>query len=153
MLERLWKYGEDNGWVMGQGRLEGADTIMNPSMISTLAQLIYRLGGADNSSRHIPTFWGVKRDSDSFYVNRLTALHLVLRREAYGYLGLQAQRTAKVLAETWPTNPLMVLVANNQCKAGKLAASIQVPPGVHSDTEYVYERIFVLGRLGLTQSI
>ncbi len=51
MLERMWEYGASNNWVMGST----LHSVMNPNMISLLAQAIHKLGGADHYiSRQIP---------------------------------------------------------------------------------------------------
>lgn len=147
MAERLWDYGMERGWKMGDGRHHGADTLMNPAMLSTLAQMIYRLGGEDNSARHVPTIWHVTTEEGQFYRNRLTAVHLTLREELYESIGLQARTVVNRLVELWPDNPLYRLAAGDTCTALDRVLDSATPSGVHSEEEYVYEKAFVLGRL------
>lgn len=150
MLERLWEYGEENFWRMGDGRLKGADTIMNSAMISTLAEMIYQLGGENHFiSRNLPVVWSVTEEDGQFYINRLTALHLILRREAYGDLSAQAEAVLQTLAETWSDNPLFLYAAGYKSSAlHRLNKGWEwIPGGVHSAHEYMYEWTFVAGRL------
>lgn len=154
ILYRLWDYGVENNWVMGDGRLNGADTIMNTAMISTLAQMIYKLDGRDLQtnlfsnivSRHLPVTWSV---SDKPFVNRLSAMHILLRQELFGSVGFTAKATTRTLVEMYPDNPLFLLSNGNVCSAIHYANMDNfTASGVHGDgKEYVYERIFVLGRL------
>lgn len=144
MLERLWRYGVKHGWRMGKGRWFGADTVMNTAMISTLAQMIYRLGGENHwIARRLPTFWSVK---DEHYKNRLTALHLGLRREVFGPLGWYARDTVLELAELFPDNPLFLWAAGHRYKYVLDKGIEYRPSGIHSPDEYVYEWIFVNGQ-------
>lgn len=139
LLERMWDYGVRHFWRMGRGRYWGADTIMNPAMISTLAQMIYVLGGKNHwVARRLPTWWSVTQKPGQFYVNRLTAIHLILRREIYGQLGWQAQLTTWDLANTWKDNPLFQLAAGQ-----KIRKPGGIPSGVHSPEEYPIEWEFV----------
>lgn len=147
MANRLWAYGQSHFWRMGEGRLGGADTVMNPAMISTLAQMIYRMGGRSHKERLLPVIWSMTTEPGQLYRNRLVALHLGLRRELYGNVGLQADRVLGQLRQTWPDNPLFAWAAGNTCNALGLATNGTIPSGVHNSDEYVYEKIFVLGRL------
>jgi hypothetical protein len=146
MLERLWEYGITHQWVMGSGRHLGIDTLMNPAMISTLAQMIYELGGENHwVSRSLPTVWGVKHDSAFYYVNRLTAMHLELRRRVFGDLSGSSERVLDELHKQWPDNPLFAYAAGWRCKARRLARRPGIPGGVHKDSEYIFEQAFVEG--------
>ena len=150
MLERLWEYGENNFWRMGDGRLKGADTVMNSAMISTLAQMIYALGGENRFiSRNLPVVWSTTTEDGQFYVNRLTALHLLLRKEAYGELSVQAEAVLDTLVNKWPSNPLFLYAAGYKSKAVRVLnlGWEDVPTGTHSTHEYIYEWTFVAGRL------
>ena len=56
MLNRIWDYGFSNFWKMGDG--DASRVMFTPIMISTLAQMIYRLGGENhNIARNIGTAW------------------------------------------------------------------------------------------------
>jgi hypothetical protein len=147
MLERLWEFGEANFWRMGEGRLAGADTVMNSSMISTLAQMILVLGGEDHFiSRNLPVSWSVFEEP---FKNRLTAIHLMLRQEAFGDLGSQAESVLRELAEKYHDNPLFLAAAGLTNSAVVILNKgwEVIPSGTHSPKEYPYEWTFVAGRL------
>lgn len=143
MLERMWDYGVNHLWVMGEGRLAGADTVMNAAMISTLAEMIYQLGGENHAiSRNLPVIWDVK-ENESLYVNRLTALHLGLRKQVYGNIGRQAEQTLQKLVELWPDNPLFRWAIGDICGARHYLTLNKIPSGVHNPDEYIFEKAFV----------
>jgi hypothetical protein len=57
MAERLWAFGESRDWKMGDSdnTVEGISRIYYPpSSQSTLAELIYQLGGANHTVRKLP---------------------------------------------------------------------------------------------------
>jgi len=145
MLERLWDYGSANAWRMGSGRLFGADTLMNPKMISTLAQMIHRLGGDNHKARLVPALWSVVHDQPKYYVNRLSALHIELRRRVYGHTSKNGQNALLEMHRTWPKNPLFAWAYGHACEARDLANLVTIPTGIHNDDEYIYERAFVQG--------
>lgn len=107
--EALYQYGESHNWIMGEGNFpDGFDrVIMSPAMISTLAQIIYELGGTDrNISRRLPTVWTVPEPG---FQQHLTALHLVLRREVYGSISPNARHVLGELYYDSPNNPLFAV--------------------------------------------
>lgn len=87
--------------------------------------------------------WGVK---DMPFKNRLTALHLGLRREAWGKLGWDAQFTLDKLAQNHPDNPLMLWAAGYGYDRALANSENTVPSGTHSDEEWPIERAFVKHR-------
>lgn len=142
LLERMWRYGVTHFWRMGRGRWFGADTLMNTAMISTLAQMIYQLGGKNHwIARRLPTWWSVTADPDKYYVNRLTALHLMLRKRVWGRLGAQANHVTQALYHKWPTNAMFCAAAG---KYGLARFELQEnrPQGIHSQEEYPIEAEF-----------
>ncbi len=119
---------------------------MNPAMISTLAQMIYTMGGEDHGFlRHVPAVWGVVLEQPRYYVNRLTALHIELRRRAFGKSSQNALRTVKELHRTFPENPLFSWAYGHICESYELSQNGKIPLGIHNDDEYIYERAFIQG--------
>jgi len=98
----LWEYGKANSWVMGEGRLGGADTYFSPLYQGTLAQLIFRLGGFDDDRRHLP--W-TATSCDGF-VCGLGTVHLFLRAQLYGSLPQTAYLFLEDAMRKQPMNPL-----------------------------------------------
>ena len=108
VLERIWDYGERRSWFMGDGRLGGFDTLLVPTHISTLAQLIYRLGGEDRTSwRLLPVSFS--SDCEGFKCH-IRALHIALRHEAYGETGYLTQRTMFSILQRNPGRPLLAVI-------------------------------------------
>jgi len=150
LLERLWDYGYAHAWKMGDGRLAGADTVMNTAMISTLAEMIYKLGGKNHFiSRQLGAKWGVAVQEGQEFRNRLTALHLGLRREVFGHLSQSSERILEQLVVRWPDNPLFLWAHRQYVAAARELEKgyDRVPSGIHSPSEYQYEWTFVAGRL------
>lgn len=157
MLERLWDFGKARNWKMGDGRLLGADTVLNPAMISTLAQMLYMMGSDRGSviTRNLPVSWSVKYDTSNYYVNRLTALHLLLRKEAYGSISAGSQGVLIEMTDKWPGNPLFAIAAGRKCRAAANISKFEetiserdtTRIGVHNEDEYKYEVLFVISYL------
>ena len=116
ILEDIWEYGESRSWVMGEGRWEGVDTIMNPLWISTLAQAIYKLGGKDhNVWRSVSPHFGEAVD----YPAHLQVLMLLLRRDL-GIVDAEAGRIFRDHAKRQPRNALFQYAAGCPQKAEEL---------------------------------
>ena len=108
MLERLYAYGEQNNWVMGEGLV--SRTVMRPPLRATLAQMIWRLGG-----QHRPIISSVGdpwiTTGIDGYQAHLQVLHILLRQEAYGRLSLAARRALESHYGREPRNPLFAAAA------------------------------------------
>jgi len=150
VLERMWDYGVSHFWLMCRGRMFGMDTVMNPAMIATLAELIYRLGGKNHwFARRLPTWWSVTEDPSKYYVNRLTALHLGLRLALGMPVGLQGSRNLAKMRKLWPDNPLFAWACRHIAAARNLVRVDTIPSGVHSADEYPIEREFVRAQVNV----
>lgn len=54
ILQNLVTYGEAHAWVMGQPESNVGAVVVTPSLAGVMYQALYRLGGPDHPSRHIP---------------------------------------------------------------------------------------------------
>jgi hypothetical protein len=117
ILEDLFAYGEDNEWFMGDGRLEGADTYMNPLWVSTLAECIHFLGGENHWAwRSVPQTYA-KADG---YSAHLQVLNMLLRRQ----MGVKENIDTEIVnyyVKQQPDNALFQYAAGNLKKAEALA--------------------------------
>lgn len=103
-LEAIRDWGKRRGWTMGDGRLGGVDTYFTPAFRSTLARLIYRLGGdRDLVEENLPVNW---QNECEDYECWLTVTHILLRGEAFGAISGDAIAALKHASEYVPFNPL-----------------------------------------------
>lgn len=92
----------NNYTLLGSGT--AAELVMTPTMIQTLAEMIYKLGGPNyTTERLLPEIFQRK---DTGYVAHLTAWHIALRGDIFK--GLSALELAVIKAQTarQPNNPL-----------------------------------------------
>lgn len=101
----LWDYGTAHNWIMGEGRSGGIDTIMNATMITLLARMIYEMGGSDYAVRHAPI---VQIDGCQGYVCHLMVLQTLLEARVGGTASAHNVEILKKAAERSPSNPLLV---------------------------------------------
>ena len=138
VLEDIWNYAWKHFWRMGEGRYFGADTIMNPVMMSTLAQLLDKSWFSWISGK-----WNIAEEPKDYYINRLIALHIGLRRSAGSKMSEHDESTILELKKTFPDNPLFTwasghhIAAKNQLVFSQPGIS-PIPSGVHSESEYIY---------------
>lgn len=111
LLESTWQHLERNGWVAGQG--ERSRTQLNPVLIGTLAQLIYRLGGPDRAVRLTPAVWAPVDG----YERHLQVLHVMLRWEA----GLESIVAAAAIRRAYEQDRSNVLFASALARIGGLS--------------------------------
>ena len=102
LLERIWSYGDRNGWFMGQGRLGGADTLFTPPYIGLLADMLARVGGQDLDQRNFE--YGAGHCSN--YECHLLVLRLHLRGLTNGYIPASSADRLRKISEKYPDNPL-----------------------------------------------
>jgi hypothetical protein len=98
-LERLWQYGYNNNWILGEGDI--SKTIATSRLISTIAQAIFFLGGEDNKQRFINEGWP---DVDG-YEGYLQVLHIYIRGEIYGHINKDELAVLERHVDLHPDNP------------------------------------------------
>ena len=100
----------------GDGRLEGADTYMNPLWVSTLAECIYYLGGENHWAwRSVPQTYA-KADG---YSAHLQVLNMLLRKR----MGVDKNIDVEIVdyyVKMQPNNALFHYAAGNLVKAEEL---------------------------------
>lgn len=147
-LEDMHQFAEDHFLKMGDGRNGGADTIMNSNLMSLLAEMIFQLGGPNHIiSRQLGASFGVTDDPGEFYINRLTAIQIIMRKNLYGVVSGQTEAVASALHNKWSDNPMFALAAGKPQLAVHLLESGDVPGGIHNVSEYKYEWLFTAGVL------
>jgi hypothetical protein len=114
LVENLWSYGQAHSWIMGDGQ---RDIVWMPDFQSTVAQLIYKLGGADHRERLVPLVWPPKQVG---FRAHIIALHILLRNQIYGTIELTGKQFLKEQADRQPRNPLF------QCANGNTASALEV---------------------------
>lgn len=81
LAEEIYRYGEENSWVMGQGA--PARIVFMPGNQADLAEMIYKLGGQDRPiTRSIPQFIG----KTTGFAAQLDVLSILLRADMKGYV-------------------------------------------------------------------
>jgi hypothetical protein len=102
----LYDFGESNNWVMGKG--DPSRTLFSPSLQSTLAEMIYRMGGQDKViARNLPQIW-VPGLTD--YQLHLALLHIALRGELYGFVSAPMREVISEAAGRETNNALAALL-------------------------------------------
>jgi hypothetical protein len=101
LAEELFRYGERHKWVMGEGDI--TRTVFTPGLQSTLAELIFRLGGSDKKLyRKLPQAYAHNDD----FAAHLDLLHILLRADMTGKINSDALEVVKYQFERVPMNPL-----------------------------------------------
>lgn len=102
-LEDIRDHGRKRDWFMGDGRFGGLETLFTPALRSTLAQMIYVLGGENDwLDRQLPVSWGSCEDFECW----LQVSHILLRGEAFGQISAQAYGALEEASAKFPQNPL-----------------------------------------------
>lgn len=102
LAEDLLEYGEDNFWVMGKGDL--SRTLFSGNLQSTLAQIIYRLGGANHFIyRNIPSEFTTTHTG---FEAHLDVLHILLRGRVFGRISADEKAVLVRQGTRVPQNPL-----------------------------------------------
>lgn len=104
LAESIWDYGSSHEWVMGQG--PESRTKFNPAIKATLAQLIYKLGGADHYwERTYPLDLAWLPGSTDFEAH-VQVWHILLRLRVYDKIESSAFARLKEQANREPENAL-----------------------------------------------
>jgi len=105
ILEDLWDYGVNHGWVMGEDDTGGFHTIMNTKMIGLLARSIEYLGGSTGFWAKTPLTFNSKCDG---YVCHLVALQLGLKAKLQGFVTESELKVLEDLTKKSPNNILFL---------------------------------------------
>lgn len=110
VIHDLWEYGATHNWVMGSGRLQGADTLLNPNMIALLGRLCVKTG-ADCSGN--PQQWAevplVYTGGSTGFTRHLETLQILLLGEMDGKLPEYLVEVVRGHALQQPDNPLFAV--------------------------------------------
>lgn len=101
--EDWWKYGEEHNWRMGQERsgLPETRTIMAPTTISMLGEVIFQLGGEDHGERQIPIVYNTAPG----FVSHLSLLDIYLQGEMHHSLTTRDLEAVALILTHMATNP------------------------------------------------
>ncbi|MDB4725788.1 hypothetical protein OAF54_00035 [bacterium] len=119
-LQQLWDYGEQEGWLMGDGRFGGADTWFPPAYQALLSDMLGRPEWRDYDSS------GGECEAFSCHVQ---VLRILLREKARGGLTADERENLEYAANKYPDNPLFQWAAGNRQEAVDVLAS-QYQPGL-----------------------
>ena len=120
MARDLWHYAEVRGWKIGEsdGSIDGTGRVfMTPTILATLAQLIYELGGPSYDIRYLPIKnFGFKRG----YTKHLELLDIILWSEMTGKI----RPADKIIVEGYlasdPDNAILQYAAGRYREADAL---------------------------------
>lgn len=104
IVQNLWDYGQSRGWVMGDGRLDGVDTVLNSNMVVLLAKAEAFLGGREHLERNLPI---VETDACAGFECHLTVLQVLLEDAMSGKTLASNIEVIKKIAQANPKNPLL----------------------------------------------
>ena len=105
LLERLFAYGMEHGWRMGNGRSHGVDTLANPNLVAILAHSIYALGGRPPAwSLAIIPAWASDVEG---YERHLQTVQIALWGEIVGHIPPSAAEILVANYHSQPWNPVM----------------------------------------------
>jgi hypothetical protein len=118
ILVPMYDYGKANNWIMGEGRLGGADTLMPPAYIALLADLLIARGYSPGDVRVWGTYPNTVDDKCSAYVCHVNVLRHYLRFLS-GNSGLDREGLAAI-ANRYPQNAFFQYAAGRQYRAAEL---------------------------------
>lgn len=102
IVKDLWSYGMSHAWFMGEGRLGGVDTLLNPNMIGLLDKLEVLMGG----NTHPLAIYDVKMSDCQGYECHIGALMVLLEAEITNNISNSNLELIKTLHNRNPNNPL-----------------------------------------------
>lgn len=108
LVESIYGYAIEHNWVMGDGLINR--TTMSTSMMATLSQLIYKLGGRDHAERLLPVTW---LPGATDFERHIQAWHILLRIRVYDTIEESAFKRLDSFVESQPNNPLYQYATNN----------------------------------------
>lgn len=118
VLDRLWAYGAQRAWLMGEDNLGGGHTVLVP-ILPLVARVRKALGGPDSLYAYLP-LPSEFDDGKTGFEAHLQVLQLMLDDEVRGGLGPSARARLREQAERQPQNPLFRLAAGDVDEATRL---------------------------------
>ena len=134
LLERLYIYGERHAWVMGKG--DATATFFSPIFVSTLAQLIYKLGGPDRAIRNLVWTWN---PDELGYKAHIQALHILIRREAYGQTSKLAEEALESMSLRNQSNAFYLAILQRYSDAADILRKLFPTDKLPSTSEWCEE--------------
>lgn len=125
LLQRIWDYAEEHKYIMGQG--VPSRTLMSGTLLSTLAQAIYYLGGPDYAIRLTPAIWS---STSSGSDRHLKAIHIFLR-EWIDAPQVGEGRILKDMMKEEPNNPLFAALNRQWSRVAQLLSNEFLWPSEH----------------------
>jgi hypothetical protein len=122
MAERLWDFWESRNWKLGDSdhAIEPMSRIYGtPTLQLTLAEVIYRLGGANHSIRQLPLI-RVAGGNLTGFRKHLEILDILLWGQMTGGYTGQELTTLDTYALRYPSDALVQLAVGNYGKADEL---------------------------------
>lgn len=146
IAEDLFEYGRSHTWIMGEG--DKSRTIFTPNMQSTLARLIFKMGGASYVERNIPMSWASNLDG---FEAHLQTLLIALHGEMYGQISGEMLSKVAALRQNNPNNALFSYIyskytTGDQSEAvnillnKSLFPEKSLPTNANYCTEYLWQR-------------
>lgn len=101
IVEGVFSYGRENGWVMGAGPL--SRTWFTPNMRALYAEAVADLGGKSHGERYLPVTWSA---SATGYEAHLGVVSVLIYARLFGGVGDSGLSFLKAQWERQPRNPL-----------------------------------------------
>jgi hypothetical protein len=120
MAKDLWNYGEKRGWKIGEsdGSIDGTGRVfLTPTILATLAQLVYELGGPSYEIRYLPIKnFGFKRG----YTKHLELLDIILWEQMTGKIRPADKLIVEGYLSSDPDNAMLQYAAGRYKEADRL---------------------------------
>lgn len=114
LVQNFYDYAKPRSWIIGDGP---RNLTFVGELEPTVAQLLFKLGGADHIARKIPLVWPPGLAGPAAHISML---HLLLRNRLYGTIEESGKKFIKDQVARQPKNPLF------QCAAGNVQAATDV---------------------------
>lgn len=132
---RLYRYGEQNDWIMGYPEWYISRVLLRPNGVTLMARILYKLtdGKRDYAARLMPVLYG---PVDGDYEGHLLLLSRIIEKKAGGaQYGMEVAET--LFAKAHPSDALAQAVAGNYLGAALLlTGDYKSPTYVRGDDVY-----------------
>jgi hypothetical protein len=150
-IYKIYKYGEENNWVMGYPETYISRVLLRPNGITLMARILYGLSGGerDYTIRLAPMVYG---PTDGDYESHLALLSRYMEQELGGPQ-YGAEWTEKYLAANFPKDALARAVNGDYAAAAKLlTGDYQSPSYVRGHPSYSLVHWLFVARVILDRS-